>query len=155
VQHGREPNAAQSQLFDLVIMDLRGFLLQGVFAVRPIIVFFRPQDAYKPTHSAIREREADQFLSTFNIDKPPSLKPGQSLPGNIADFTYCLGIPSHRREHEQFFPRTLASLVDTLEPHQRSEIFITVLFTDEEPTENSAFGQPWLESIADSVMGYG
>ncbi|TFB07513.1 hypothetical protein CCMA1212_000227 [Trichoderma ghanense] len=117
----------------------------------PSSYFFRSDAAYEPFYSAVREQEADDFLASRESHHNRLIKGAKASIRQAAP-SYCIGIPTLQRERAQFFPRTAASLVDTLTPEQRELIHIVVLLSDDDATENSAFGQDWLHAIADTVI---
>ncbi|EGR49137.1 glycosyltransferase [Trichoderma reesei QM6a] len=117
----------------------------------PSSYFFRSDAAYEPFYSAVREQEADDFLASRDSHHDRITK-GVTASVRRAAPSYCIGIPTLQRERAQFFPRTAASLVDTLTPEQRELIHIVVLLSDDDATENLAFGQDWLHAIADTVI---
>ncbi|PTB62325.1 glycosyltransferase [Trichoderma citrinoviride] len=117
----------------------------------PSSYFFRSDAAYEPFYSAIREQEADDYLDSRHSHHNRLTKGARANIRQAAP-SYCIGIPTLQRERAQFFPRTAASLVDTLTPEQRELIHIIVLLSDTDATENSAFGQDWLHAIADTVI---
>ncbi|KAL7951349.1 hypothetical protein V8C42DRAFT_303828 [Trichoderma barbatum] len=116
----------------------------------PSSLFFRSDAAYRPFYSAIREQEADIFLASQTAIHS-RLRKGREERARRAT-PYCIGIPTLQRERAQFFPRTAASLVDSLTLEERELIHIVVLLSDTDATANSAFGQDWLHAIADTVI---
>jgi hypothetical protein len=124
--------------------------LQQTTYYDPSSFFFRWDAAYQPIYSAVREQEADVFLTSVQSQRNRLLKePGESVDYHAP---YCIGIPTLQRERAQFFAKTAASLVDTLTPEERDSIHIVVLLSDTDATVNSAFGQDWLHAIADTVV---
>ncbi|KAL7932573.1 hypothetical protein V8C35DRAFT_307477 [Trichoderma chlorosporum] len=116
----------------------------------PSSYFFRSDAAYRPFYSAVREQEADNFLSSQSAQNSRLIKATEESVRLTAP--YCIGIPTLQRERAQFFPRAAASLVDSLTPEERELIHIVVLLSDVDATVNSAFGQDWLHAIADAVI---
>jgi hypothetical protein len=115
----------------------------------PSSVFFDSSRAYRPTYSATRETDADTFLQ-------------QAAAGKVTSHTadggqkyLCVGVPSLRRREEQFMGRAIASLVDKMTLETRSTMHLVVLMSDWNPTDNPAYGQKWLDAIADEVIIYG
>ncbi|KAK5995387.1 hypothetical protein PT974_03791 [Cladobotryum mycophilum] len=139
-------------IFGLVwLLSLRYLLTKSYYD--PSSFFFRRDDAYEPIYSAVREQEADNFISSIqssDSDQGQGLRKIHGSAGEKAPF--CLGIPSLQREQSQFLPRTLASLVDFLDPDERELLHIVVLLSDDNAATNSAFGQKWLHTIADTVL---
>lgn len=119
--------------------------------------FYRRKDAFVPSYSRVREREADDYLSGLESKATPyntRLGGGSRVDTHESDDTapFCMGIPTLRRDKEQFLPRTLASLVDNLDKKEREQLGIITLISDEKATRNKAFGKPWLSALADKVL---
>ncbi|KAF4456705.1 Alpha-1,3-mannosyl-glycoprotein 4-beta-N-acetylglucosaminyltransferase C [Fusarium austroafricanum] len=124
----------------------------------PSSFFYDPRRAYQTRYTDIRESQADELLRLANsptgdLSNSPLIN-NDSLPQGRGKHL-CIGIPSVRRQREQFLPRALASLVEGLSPKQRSAIHIVVLLADDDPTSHPAFGQLWLDRLADEVLFYG
>lgn len=111
----------------------------------PSSIFYRPDRAFRQRFSMVRALEADGFLNQTTA-APPTTRPRAPL--------LCIGIPSVKRTTQSFLGHTLGSLVDTLTPHERELIYIVVLLADRPPQANPAYGQPWLERLADQVVVY-
>ncbi|PHH90827.1 hypothetical protein CDD83_2539 [Cordyceps sp. RAO-2017] len=115
----------------------------------PTSYFFDEQRALALEYTAVREREAEDFLEFAATATRNDTGVGVPTSNRI-----CLGIPSVRREREQFFARTIASLVDSIGAQERQLLYIVVLLADEDPQLNPAYGQQWVDYIADEVLVY-
>ncbi|VUC25158.1 unnamed protein product [Clonostachys rosea] len=157
--------SARPPLVDVVFAALWLILCQlaVLYAWRdPGSFFFDSEKAFKPLYSAIRESEADEFiqkaLKTSATSQHPDLQherhPSSPYLDSYNASKICAGIPTKRREKEQFLPRTIASLVDTLSPEERKSLHIVILITEQSPITNPAFGQSWLSNMADEVLLY-
>ncbi|KPA45820.1 alpha- -mannosyl-glycoprotein 4-beta-n-acetylglucosaminyltransferase c [Fusarium langsethiae] len=124
----------------------------------PSSFFYDPQKAYETRYTDLREEEANHFLDIINHASADKLSNVNYTINDIdlrdQDKRICIGIPSVRREREQFLPRTLASLVDGLDARERRLIRIIVLLADDDPTTHPAFNQRWLHRLADEVLLY-
>ncbi|KAM0329054.1 hypothetical protein ACHAPQ_006880 [Fusarium lateritium] len=126
----------------------------------PSSFFYDRHRAYEIRYTDVREKQADDFLALANSKSTDELA-NISLINNDAvarssqGKKLCIGIPSVRRENEQFLPKALASLVQGLNMESRQTLHITVLLADDDPTSNPAFGQTWLQHLADEVLFYG
>ena len=136
----------------------------------PSSFFFDPERAYDPLYSNIREIEADDFLRAASSgrnyetqspdpsaarDRQPSTAAIESTASHASTPPLlCLGIPSLQRQGEQFLGRTIASLVDNVSRDDRQLLHMVVLLADYDPSNHSAFGQTWLENIADEILVY-
>ncbi|KAK7398165.1 hypothetical protein QQX98_012462 [Neonectria punicea] len=129
----------------------------------PSSFFHDPTRAYAQTYSAVRETESDKFLikaaSTPATAAQPWIYEGKNVEYDETEkpqgLSLCIGIPSIRRDREQFVGRTVASLVDSLKPEQRRRVNLKVLLADDIPQQNPAYGEAWLHNIADEVFVYG
>ncbi|KAF4982241.1 hypothetical protein FZEAL_2125 [Fusarium zealandicum] len=129
----------------------------------PSSLFYDSSRAYARNYSAIREFEADDFLrraaSTPATAERPWIYHGRNMgSGNakkLDGHRICIGVPSVRREREQFTGRTIASLVDTLSPEERRLVNLKVLLADDAPQNHPAWQQAWLHNVADEVLAYG
>lgn len=126
-------------------------------------IFYDPARAYSQEYSAIREFEADRFLERASLTPATAEKPwiyrgknmDQTNTGKLDGYRICVGIPSVRREREQFVARTIASLIDALSPEERRMVNLKVLLADEIPHNNPAYGQAWLHNSVDEALVYG
>lgn len=110
----------------------------------PSSIFYNESKAYEQRYSRLRAVEADVFLRNI----PAKLPPDESK-------FLCIGVPSINRTTQSFLSNTIATLTDTLTPEERASIHLVVLLADRPSEHHSAYGQPWLESIADEVLLYG
>ncbi|KAF4342086.1 alpha-1 3-mannosyl-glyco 4-beta-n-acetylglucosaminyltransferase C [Fusarium beomiforme] len=127
----------------------------------PSSFFYDPHRAYVARYTNVREHQADELLDIaehFPVEelaKTPLINNDSNAIPRTSEKPICVGIPSVKREREQFLPRAVASLVQGLSLEQRNSIHIIVLLADDEPTSNPAFGKRWLDGLADEVLFYG
>ncbi|KAL1881479.1 hypothetical protein VTK73DRAFT_3541 [Phialemonium thermophilum] len=121
----------------------------------PSSIFFNADKAYVQRYSAVRATEADDFLGRLALQRNTSLpQDSGSGDGGAGSEFLCIGIPSVNRTTEFFLAHTVATLVDTLTPDERASVHIIVLLADRSPETHFAYGQPWLEALADEVLVY-
>ncbi|KAH7322617.1 hypothetical protein B0I35DRAFT_407081 [Stachybotrys elegans] len=128
----------------------------------PSSAFFQRARAYTPQHSAIREAEADDYVSrllgkaahSHSFSGSRSSQKLQAFGEDVSREEICVGIPSLKRDNEQFLRRAVASLLDSLDEKEHLELYLIVLLADQEPDTNPAYGQAWLEYLADEVLIY-
>ncbi|KFA54633.1 hypothetical protein S40293_02279 [Stachybotrys chartarum IBT 40293] len=126
----------------------------------PSSTFFDGPRAYLPNISAAREAEADAFTANLSEDLSDSQCSSRTVVQDNraarqrASDEICIGIPSIKRNKEQFLRRTVASLFDTLESDERKTIYLAVLIADDHAEDNPAYGQDWLGCLADEIMVY-
>lgn len=129
----------------------------------PSSFFYDPNRAYIPFYSAVRESEAAEFLTKASSTPATAVQPWTYFGKGVGyddtkkpeGLSICIGIPSVRRDREQFVGGTIASLVDGLSPEERRRINLKVLLADDIPQNNPAYGEAWLRNIADEVLVYG
>lgn len=129
----------------------------------PSSFFYDPTRAYVPFYSAVRESESAEFLTKAASTPATASQPWAYLGKNTGyddtkspeGLSVCIGIPSVRRDREQFVGKTIASLVDGLSPEERRRVNLKVLLADDIPQNNPAYGEAWLRNIADEVFVYG
>lgn len=125
----------------------------------PSSLFYDPDRAYTRNYSATRELEADEFLERASWTPATANQPwiyhGRDQFETPGGYRICIGIPSVRREREQFTGRTIASLLDTLSPEERRLVDLKILLADDAPQNHPAWQQPWLHNVADEVLVYG
>ncbi len=109
----------------------------------PSSIFYDAKRAYQQKFSRVRTQEADEHLRHL----PPK-------PSPAADRLLCIGIPSVNRTTHSFLASTIATLTDTLTTDERATIHIVVLLANKSPKTHFAYGQKWLEDIADEVLLY-
>jgi hypothetical protein len=115
----------------------------------PSSYFFDEERAYLPAYSALREQQADTFITRIEHGKSQAERTLDNKNRPL-----CIGIPSVKRLDEQFLRRTIASLVDHLDTDHREQFWLVVLLADKEADLNPAYGQAWLQALADEVLYY-
>ncbi|KAH6898360.1 hypothetical protein B0T10DRAFT_106040 [Thelonectria olida] len=129
----------------------------------PSTLFYDPARAYTQEYSAVREAEAQEFLTKAATIPATAAKP--LLYDNKTDTSgnsekpegikLCVGVPSVRRDRENFVGKTLASLADTLSVEERKRLNLKVLLGEFVSSSHPVYGQDWLPNIADEVLVYG
>ncbi|KAJ9133769.1 Integral membrane protein [Coniochaeta hoffmannii] len=109
----------------------------------PSSVFYDEERGFQLRHSRQRAAEADVFLRHI----PPKLPPDHQQ-------LLCIGVPSINRTTQSFLSHTLATLTDTLTPQDRASIHLVVLLADRPSSHHSAYGQEWIERLADEILVY-
>ncbi|KAF5000253.1 hypothetical protein FGRMN_1885 [Fusarium graminum] len=126
----------------------------------PSSFFYDYHRAYQTRYTDDREKEVDDFLALVNhetIDEPSniSLIDSGDITRSKKAKQFCIGIPSVRRQNEQYLPVALASLVQGLSIEERQDTHIVILLADDDPASSPAFGQTWLSRLTDEVIFYG
>ncbi|KAF5679156.1 hypothetical protein FHETE_897 [Fusarium heterosporum] len=126
----------------------------------PSSFFYDRHRAYQTHYTDTREKEAEDFLALADAETIAdvaniSLINNDAVTRSKKKQQFCIGVPSVKRDNEQFLPKALASLVQGLSIEERQAIHIVVLLADDNPARNPAFGQTWLSRLADEVLFYG
>jgi hypothetical protein len=115
----------------------------------PTSLFFNPRKGYAPRYSAVRQQQAEVFVSSYNSTREHELtKSGYSKK------SLCVGIPSVARQGTQYLRNTLGSLLADLTMQERQEIYILVFLPHSRPSVHPAYGEDWLSVLADLVLTY-
>ena len=115
----------------------------------PGSLFFRPEEGYKLRYSIQRLAESEELLGLASNTSSLGHDPIDSR-----DAQLCIGIPSVAREDVRYLRTTVASLLQGLRDHERSSIYLTVLIAHSDPHAHPAYGEPWLNALADKVLLY-
>ncbi|KAJ6126714.1 hypothetical protein N7523_002326 [Penicillium sp. IBT 18751x] len=115
--------------------------------------FFKPEVGYRPRYSLKRFEEALRHVSDHSISTSP-LQPIGSLAKTARQVEICIGVITAKRPFQQNLDTTLGSILDNLSKNQRSTISLHVLFAQTNPADHPDYTQPWLSSLADSVLTY-
>ncbi|KAJ4111491.1 hypothetical protein NW768_011845 [Fusarium equiseti] len=122
----------------------------------PSSFFYDSRRAYKTRYTDHREREADNLIDIVNHAEEPFKLSSIYRDVNTQDRgnRLCVGIPSVARAKQYFLPKTLGSLLESLDVSQRRSLHVIVLLADDDPTRHPAFSQTWLERLTDEVLVY-
>lgn len=115
----------------------------------PTSLFFNPRKGYAPRYSAVRQQQAEVFVSSYNS----TLEHGLMKSGSSKKLL-CVGIPSVARQRTQYLRHTLGSLLADLTLQERQEIYILVFLPHSRPNIHPAYGEDWLSVLADRVLTY-
>ncbi|PWY94957.1 hypothetical protein BO94DRAFT_215190 [Aspergillus sclerotioniger CBS 115572] len=115
--------------------------------------FFQPNEGYRPGYSLHRIQESSEWLSAFNHSGAGS---HHSVPvvNPPREKTACVGIVTVKRPLQQDLDTTVASILDTLSPEQRSALTVQVLFALSNPSDHPDYNQTWVSNIVDHVLTY-
>lgn len=113
----------------------------------PTSVFFNPSKGYETRYSAIRRKQAESFIASYDETKAVTkARPdGRRL---------CVGIPSFKREGTGYLADTVGSLLEGLTTGERQEIYIIVFIPHSDPSVHQAYNEAWLPGLVDQVLTY-
>ena len=58
------------------------------------------------------------------------------------------------RKDVRYFRAAIGSLMEGLDPHERERLYVILFIAHTDPTVHPAFGEAWLDAIADEVLLY-
>ncbi|OAL51689.1 integral membrane protein-like protein [Pyrenochaeta sp. DS3sAY3a] len=123
------------------------YTITTVCARDPTSIFFNARKGYAPRYSAIRQQQAENFISAFD---PATV----TKTGPEKDRKLCVGIPSFKREGKQYLPDAVGSLLEGLTPEERQEIYLIVFIPHSKPAQHPSYNEQWLTGLADKVLTY-
>lgn len=124
------------------------YVVNSISARDPTSVFFNPRKGYALRYSAIRRQQAENFISSY--DPANVVKAGDASKRKI-----CVGIPSFKRDGEQYLQDAVGSLLEGLTREEREEIYLMVFLPHSKPATHPAYTEEWLAGLADDVFTYG
>ncbi|KAI9867386.1 MAG: hypothetical protein M1813_008944 [Trichoglossum hirsutum] len=117
----------------------------------PTSWFFDPSRGYLQSYSALRQREAGEFIDAVGknqVTEAPAV--GKSVPPK-----FCIGVVTVARDGARYFRTTVGSLLADLDPTSRAQIHLILFIAQTEPSQHPAYSEPWLHRVADRVLaGY-
>jgi len=117
----------------------------------PTSIFFNPHQAYTPSYSAVRQREAEAFV--FEAEK--HLKDPRVESVNVRNHKkLCVGIPSIARDRVSYLRTAVGSLLDGLTIEERGNIHLIVFIPHTDPTIHPAYHEQWLYNLTDKILLY-
>ncbi|KAJ5901745.1 hypothetical protein N7495_002273 [Penicillium taxi] len=137
---------------------LRGFfcfLLFYIFSVLyirsrssrdPGSFFFNPSSAYDLSYSAVRLKQASEFIDAAN---------NVTIKAEIAHQPkFCLGIATIARKGVRYFKHTVGTVLEGLSDLERDDIHLILFIAHTDPSQHPAYSEPWLYQLADQVLLY-
>jgi hypothetical protein len=117
----------------------------------PHSAFFDSSGVYDWKYSLAREHEANHFISYYNnIDDPAT----DQLTKSSDEPLICAAFVSVKRDSDNYFEESIGSMLEGLDPRERSALHLKILFADTDQTRHPNWGQPWMNRIVDSVETY-
>lgn len=135
-----------SAVFYLLILCL----VQPWSSRDPTSWFFDAETAYKPRYSVLRRQQSEAFL--HHVVKSGSAQP-KFDPHQSSD-AICVGIATVARKNGEYFRTSMGSLLEGLSVQERKNIYLVPFFANSEPSVHPAYGETWLEELADQVLTY-
>lgn len=111
--------------------------------------FFDARTAYNPGYTTVRSHQAESFIVAADTSPPFRRSKYSQEPLRL-----CVGIPSISREGAHYLRTTVGSLLDGLTQRERDGIHLIVFIPHTDPQVHPAYHQPWLENVADEILGY-
>ncbi|PIG88626.1 hypothetical protein AARAC_000458 [Aspergillus arachidicola] len=115
----------------------------------PHSAFFDGRNTYEWKYSLYREHEARRLIAGHNApsDLPVYVKAGM-------DPTICVLFVTVKRDGDYYFEASVGSLLEGLDPRERSALCLNILFADTDPSRNPSWVQKWTDRLADKTRSY-
>jgi len=127
------------------------FYTSRISSYDPTSIFFNPRHAYTPWYSAVRQREAEAFVSEaekhFMDPRVESVNVGNHK-------KLCIGIPSIARAGVLYVRTAVGSVLDGLTIEERGNIHLIVFIPHTDPTVHPVYHEHWLYNLTDKVLLY-
>lgn len=123
------------------------YTINSISARDPTSFFFDPRKGYAPRYSAVRQRQAEAYISSYN--PATVVKVGDEKHRKL-----CVGIPSLNRPEARYLRDTVGSLLDGLTPEERQEIYLMVFIPHSNPDWHPAYHEKWLSDLTDKILTY-
>lgn len=109
--------------------------------------YFDIRRAYDRVYTQYRTAEAASFIEQAND------KPFHRNATNNPDL--CVGMLTLARPSgDIYFRNAMGSLLAGLSQEERDAIHLMPFITHTDPSQHPVYGEPWLENVADKVLGY-
>lgn len=123
------------------------YVIGSISARDPTSIFFNPRKGYAPHYSTVRRQEAQAFITSYN--------PANAIKAGVpSGRKLCIGIPTVKRDGEQYLQYTVGSLLAGLSPEERKEIYLIAFIAHSKPITHPAYSEAWLSALADEVITY-
>ncbi|KAE8130933.1 integral membrane protein [Aspergillus pseudotamarii] len=114
----------------------------------PTSLFFRQNEAYEPSYSSLRAAQGMALIEEANnVTKAPRFKASPNP-------TMCVGFASVARDGVSYFESAVGSLLASLSPLERADLFLILFIAHTDPVQHPAYSEPWLHGLADKVLLY-
>ncbi|KAF7630576.1 hypothetical protein AFLA_011198 [Aspergillus flavus NRRL3357] len=70
------------------------------------------------------------------------------------DPTICVSFATVKRDGYDYFEASVGSLLEGLDPRERSALCLNILFRDTDPSRNPSWGQKWTDRLVDKTGSY-
>ena len=113
----------------------------------PHSAFFNSDHVYDWKYTAYRRNESLDFLAELGKQNSPPRKAA-------LDPEICAAFVTVKREGEQYVNAAIGSMLQGLTEWERSKVYLSVLFADNEPSTHPTWGQQWLSQATDWTGTY-
>ncbi|KAK6826614.1 hypothetical protein RU639_005505 [Aspergillus parasiticus] len=115
----------------------------------PHSAFFDGCNAYEWKYSLYREHEARRLIAGYNAPSDSHVYVKARM-----DLTICVSFATVKRDGYDYFEASVGSLLEGLDPRERSALCLNILFADTDPSRNPSWGQKWTDRLADKMGSY-
>lgn len=142
-------HALRVLLFFFAFFALLTFYVRSQSYRDPTSVFFNPWTAYDPDYTAIRLKEADEYIESVNNNVTEATVPkAGEKPG------LCVGIASIARHGVRYFKSSVGTVLEGMSEAERADIHLILFIAHTDPTEHPAYAEPWLHNVPDQLLLY-
>lgn len=142
-------HAPRAFLFFFAFYALLTFYVRSQSYRDPTSVFFNPWIAYDPDYTAIRLKEAEEYIASVNNNAAEARVPkAGEKPG------LCVGIASIARHGVRYFKSSVGTVLEGLSEAERADIHLVLFIAHTDPTEHPAYAEPWLHNVPNQLLLY-
>jgi hypothetical protein len=119
----------------------------------PHSAFFKSDHVYDLKYSALRQKEAIEFVRNANVSdahrSPEADQVKSAFPPII-----CAAFVTIKRDNQQYLEESIGSMLHSLYPEERQALYLSLLFADTNPSVHPSWQQTWTHNLADRVSTY-
>jgi GR25 family glycosyltransferase involved in LPS biosynthesis len=135
---------------------LLGFSYGRLFLWRdPHSAYFRSEGVYDLQYSAVRQREAREFIAKVTTEATEDGAKPQPKAGPTP--AVCAAFVSVRRDGDvarMYMADAMGSMLSGLDPRERAALTVKLLFANTEPARHPDWNAPWVKPLVDDADGY-
>lgn len=118
----------------------------------PTSFFFNPNKGYQRVYSHLRQEQAESFIQ--HVPKKGSVYTPTKFNPEKRSKSMCIGVATVARKDVRYFRAAVGSLLEGLDPHERERLYVILFIAHTDPSIHPAFGEAWLETVADEILLY-
>lgn len=151
--HKESFSALQIFLIGFCLVYIIALLFARAFTQRdPTSYFFNPNKGYQRIYSHLRQEQAEGFIQQVS-NKAQDTVPTKFNPEKRST-SLCIGVATVARKDVRYFRAAMGSLLEGLSARERERLYVVLFIAHTDPTVHPAFGEAWLDTVADEVLLY-